>query len=522
MSIPMPTRQFRTQLAAATCLGLLTMGLIGGATAQVTPTSRFYPTVGNTPLPAADPRAVYRYGHSPLSLLGPSRLTASQMATAVSSSHVPRVTVSIDELAQIFVEEGAAFGVRADLAWAQSIVETGWFTFPDRGLVHPQDNNFAGIGACDSCSGGNHYEDARTGVRSQMQLLRGYADPHRLSNPISKPPTSYLGIAPTWFDMGDGHWATSTRYAESVISVYTNLLDLNGLTLEYDPAQQRDPEPVMPLRLGDGLFLAGIDGQVYDVGDARFWGSASGRDLHSPVVAVVPTPTASGYWVIMAGGAIFGFGDAPEYERPKPRGRTVVTAAAASPRGIGFWTVTRSGEVRAFGDAEIADPTVEMNSPGALTVAIAATPSGLGYWLVNSDGVVTSFGDAVDFGSVAKARLRDPIVGIAATPDGTGYWLVSSHGRIFDFGSARTYGGLFPELDAQLEIDNFESFEDLTAEARSQVSDHPVVAIATTQTGLGYWIITTDGLVIGRGDAADFGDATPAGEAIVGATSRRT
>jgi hypothetical protein len=47
------------------------------------------------------------------------------------------------------------------------------------------------------------------------------------------------------------------------------------------------------------------------------------------------------------------------------------------------------------------------------------------------------------------------------------------------------------------------------------------VAIASTPTGKGYWLVTADGWVIGRGDAADFGDVTPVGEAIVSGASRR-
>ena len=39
------------------------------------------------------------------------------------------------------------------------------------------DNNFAGIGWCDSCPHGFDFPDAETGVRAQMQLLRIYVDP---------------------------------------------------------------------------------------------------------------------------------------------------------------------------------------------------------------------------------------------------------------------------------------------------------------------------------------------------------
>ena len=60
-------------------------------------------------------------------------------------------------------------------AFAQSIVETGYFGFRNS-MVDPENNNFAGIGACDTCKHGFSFPDARTGVRAQMQLLRVYVD----------------------------------------------------------------------------------------------------------------------------------------------------------------------------------------------------------------------------------------------------------------------------------------------------------------------------------------------------------
>ena len=44
----------------------------------------------------------------------------------------------------MFVTEGNRYNVRGDIAFAQSIVETAWFNYPDYGLVRPSDNNFAG------------------------------------------------------------------------------------------------------------------------------------------------------------------------------------------------------------------------------------------------------------------------------------------------------------------------------------------------------------------------------------------
>ena len=71
---------------------------------------------------------------------------------------------------QLYFEEGTAEHVAAELAFAQSILETGSFG-------HALDNNYAGIGACDSCNGQIAFPTPRDGVRGQIQLLRNYADP---------------------------------------------------------------------------------------------------------------------------------------------------------------------------------------------------------------------------------------------------------------------------------------------------------------------------------------------------------
>ena len=40
----------------------------------------------------------------------------------------------------MFLEEGAAEGVRGDVAWAQSLKETGFFRYG--GIVLPEQNNY--------------------------------------------------------------------------------------------------------------------------------------------------------------------------------------------------------------------------------------------------------------------------------------------------------------------------------------------------------------------------------------------
>jgi hypothetical protein len=170
-------------------------------------------------------------------IMGASRLTAARL-TAWFNSRQPRprgvyaATVPVQALATIFIQEGAAEGVTGDVAFVQSVVETGWFRFG--GSVAGWMNNFAGIGVTDSSPAPAVFRDARTGVRAQIQHLRAYADPRAhacavppLAHPCVDPRfhlVSPKGTAPNWSDLGNGRWATASTYAASIRSLYLEAL----------------------------------------------------------------------------------------------------------------------------------------------------------------------------------------------------------------------------------------------------------------------------------------------------------
>ena len=182
-------------------------------------------------------------------ILGPSALTAQQLADFVrASGHKPRITVPIDELAQDYITEGDNAGVRGDVAFAQSILETYWFTFPGGGQLAGRDNNFAGIGACDSCKHGFTFPDADTGVRAQMQALRIYVDPDltatTLKQPLVMPKMLKLGFrgkVQTWWDLW-GTWATGAFYGQRVYDIYEKMVAFAAT----DPAHAPGVPPATP------------------------------------------------------------------------------------------------------------------------------------------------------------------------------------------------------------------------------------------------------------------------------------
>jgi hypothetical protein len=136
----------------------------------------------------------------------------------------------------LYVIEGKAEHVRGDLAFAQSVIETGGFSVA-------AGNNYSGIGVCDSCTGGYSFPTPLDGVRAQIQLLRNYADPDSRAGDLTNPPSPTLygadaekaaatynsfflkGKAPLWNDMGNGNWATDPTYAGKVILLFAQMVN---------------------------------------------------------------------------------------------------------------------------------------------------------------------------------------------------------------------------------------------------------------------------------------------------------
>ncbi|MBY0396874.1 MAG: glucosaminidase domain-containing protein, partial [Thermoleophilia bacterium] len=168
-------------------------------------------------------------------VLGQSLLSAEQLAGWYASTGVvSRSPTDVGTLAALFVDEGAAQGVRADLAFAQSMLETGYLRFG--GLVRPSDNNFSGLGACDSCPRGLAFPTAQLGVRAQIQHLWAYAtpgaDPALLARPLVSPRFHLVqppGKAPLWETMGGGNWATDPDYAGKVLRIWRSMLAWAGV-----------------------------------------------------------------------------------------------------------------------------------------------------------------------------------------------------------------------------------------------------------------------------------------------------
>ena len=124
----------------------------------------------------------------------------------------------------------------------------GGFSFPGGGQLDGNDNNFAGIGACDSCAHGFRFADAREGVRAQMQALRIYCDKDlaidTLAEPLVMPKMLTLGFrgkVQSWWDLW-GTWATGDLYGQRVYDIYERMV----LDAWLHPVVAPEPAPTPP------------------------------------------------------------------------------------------------------------------------------------------------------------------------------------------------------------------------------------------------------------------------------------
>lgn len=156
-------------------------------------------------------------------ILGTAVLSPDELAAWYDSTgRKANTTVPIAQLAQFYQAWGSKTGVRDDLAFAQSIVETGFFGFPAGGQLTGANNNFAGIGACDSCAHGWSFPSADNGVGAQMQLLDAYASSKKVDTSLVGS-VGVGGCCTTWTDLA-GTWASSLTYGISIMTIYDQML----------------------------------------------------------------------------------------------------------------------------------------------------------------------------------------------------------------------------------------------------------------------------------------------------------
>ena len=204
------------------------------------------------PEPESKPEPVPEPSPGLTPVAGQTVATVAQMR-----AYVAGLNPGAPDLAAIFIEEGAAEGMRGDVAFAQSCLETGNFRFG--GDVKPEQNNFAGIGATGGGNPGNSFDTPRIGVRAQIQHLKAYVNGEPLAAECVDPRFRYVerGVAPyvEWLGQkenpqGKG-WATGADYGPKILRILDAMLQV-------EPPEEKAPEQItVDNALADGLITDG-------------------------------------------------------------------------------------------------------------------------------------------------------------------------------------------------------------------------------------------------------------------------
>lgn len=164
-------------------------------------------------------------------IMGATTVTAAQLVAyyKATGSVYPQIYndlgVNLETFVNLYIQECNAEGVRAEVAFAQAMLETGNLQFG--GDVKPNQFNFAGLGATGGVPGfdfaavyGYNSAGLQTGIRGHVQHLKCYA---------SSSPLNQTKVDPRWNDSLRlravsveklaGTWAADTTYAGKVKAI---------------------------------------------------------------------------------------------------------------------------------------------------------------------------------------------------------------------------------------------------------------------------------------------------------------
>ena len=196
-------------------------------------------------------------------IMGKPAVTADQMKAYLKKKN-PAVPQSVLDMIPLYLSEGEAEGVRGDIAFAQSCLETGNFTFSGSAVTLSQ-NNFCGLGVTQRGKKGISFDTPQLGIRAQIQHLKAYASTDKLRNERIDPRFRYVtrGCAPyaEWLGQkenpqGKG-WAAGEKYGEKILSILKAVMEegkvqfVESLTLSA-PYMVRVSIPDLNIRRGPG------------------------------------------------------------------------------------------------------------------------------------------------------------------------------------------------------------------------------------------------------------------------------
>ena len=182
-------------------------------------------------------------------ITGTAQATADQMQAYIKAKN-PNVAQSVIDMIPLYLSEGATEGIRGDIAFSQSCLETGNFTFKGSAVTLDQ-NNFCGMGVTSNGMKGNSFDTPQIGIRAQIQHLKAYANSEQLVNPVVDPRFKYVARGSAefveWLGIQENPqrkgWAAGAGYGEKILTILTAITGAQAATPAQAPAS---PFPAVP------------------------------------------------------------------------------------------------------------------------------------------------------------------------------------------------------------------------------------------------------------------------------------
>ena len=138
---------------------------------------------------------------------------------------------SIETFCQMYYDEATAEGVRPEVAFAQTMKETGFLQYGGDASI--EQFNFAGLGTTGNGVPGNSYPDVQTGIRAQIQHLKAYATSDSLNQDCVDDRYEYVkkGSAPyvQWLGQQENPeglgWATGDNYGYDIVGMIEDMTE---------------------------------------------------------------------------------------------------------------------------------------------------------------------------------------------------------------------------------------------------------------------------------------------------------
>lgn len=167
-------------------------------------------------------------------IAGKAKATAQQMQAYIKAVN-PAVARSVLDMIPLYLSEGEAEGIRGDVAFAQSCLETGNFAFNGSAVTLDQ-NNFCGMGVTSNGMRGNSFDTPQQGIRAQIQHLKAYANGEPLVNACIDPRFKYVTRGSACYvewlgirENPDGKgWASGAGYGKKILGILAGITATDG------------------------------------------------------------------------------------------------------------------------------------------------------------------------------------------------------------------------------------------------------------------------------------------------------